>query len=299
LDFKPENVIMMKGDNSGLRACIIDFGSVRALNTETDILCTYPYCAPEAFKIGAPPSSQCDAYSLGATIFFYIYKDYVYNITTYKRPHQIMKLFKDGGVPLPIAPPRGVSWDLFNIMIGLLNQEPDKRMTINALYSRLNCGTYENIDQAILLEPSSFSVVAEDQTRADNIDSLYAIYVEVCGGDYDKVDVFCLAVNIMDRISTKPKVAKNFIKAVYAVAQTTFYPDVVKISNKGVRNEIIGIVNSLKFELYSDTVVALLDRNYGVSMSSIDHRALVCALKGSCGATRKAAELYMHATISV
>lgn len=92
LDFKPENCIVKMVDGKP-HAKIIDFGSMRTIGSDSEILCTITYCAPEALSANAVPSTACDAYSLGALLYYMFYKTYLFDYSKHRQPHQVRALW--------------------------------------------------------------------------------------------------------------------------------------------------------------------------------------------------------------
>eukprot|EP00798_Chlamydomonas_sp_ICE-L_P019675 gene19675-26360_t len=131
LDFKPGNIVI----TATHQLKIIDFGSSimykRSANFFSEVYCTYTFCAPEAIPDDAIPTVACDAYSLGATLHFYIYKN---TLVHGGSRNDIIKEFENGNVTLPDTCPAFVPQQVFDDMVALLNPDPAKRATVASLY---------------------------------------------------------------------------------------------------------------------------------------------------------------------
>ena len=282
-DVKPSNIIVM--DNKELRLC--DFGSVRHTKRHgvgDTVLCTLETRAPETFLQGpSVPTTACDAYSLGATIFFLVYNGYLYDNCKHTTEKQVGQVHKDCVIVLPDKCPHDLPEEVFGIMLGLLNPDPTQRTTISELYYRWNDEGIEA--QPVILDP--FPTMASGSARCDAIDTLYALNTEKRH--------FGLSVNIMDRYACTLGRPLN-TEEVYAcavLAVVTLSPDDVIIPLLTLtRTMVVDIIRVLKFQLYADTCDWLLLNVY--RHPSLDYPLLRDLLKQS-GCTQEVVLLYLGA----
>lgn len=81
-DIKPGNIIL---DPDTLRVRLIDMGSARHVKHGGQVMCTYPFCAPESLKRGTPTTFASDAYSVGAvSLFCMTGGGYLYDFTKHR-----------------------------------------------------------------------------------------------------------------------------------------------------------------------------------------------------------------------
>lgn len=93
-DIKPDNIIVCKDLISNPQFKIIDYGSIRKRDTKAEVYCTLTYCPPEALVDGKVYiSPMIDAFSVGATIFYAIYRGYLYDWTVYNTKHKIKQFY--------------------------------------------------------------------------------------------------------------------------------------------------------------------------------------------------------------
>lgn len=294
-DFKPENVMigdMKTQDATVVR--IIDFGSTRFHKRyhTRGVLCTYPFSAPEALAADAVPTPQCDAYSLGATLMFMLYKRYAYDFRRFKTAEEVSFAHKGGFIKIPAHTPE-VPFHLYNIMTKLLHPNPTKRMTIAELYTQLVDEEEEEQGAAC----DGFVIDCDDEQfsfpgRKDVIETMYLS----AKGHASKffLTAFPLSVNIMDRY----RVAKgsNFnvddiiIAACLNLSTLTLFPDVqMRSMSKPLKVAMLDVMSALEFKLYANTCDLVLRYNYHVKF--IDMNRLKCAIQdsetGTCGAVSK------------
>ena len=292
-DFKPENAVVMEDG----RTKLIDFGSSRYYRRarcveDMDVWCTYPFCAPEALEEDehkSLPTPAIDAYSLGATLYYYIYKSYLYNWTKKTTKSDVRRMHKQGHVKesIPTICPDGVPQDVFEIMVGLLNGDPKERTSIKSLYMRY-CqptplpGTFSHIINDPP-SPSSSPRAARDKA----IDYLY----KRCG---EKKECFALAVNIMDRYEACKGCACSMgeLTTCLILSEITLYPDVDAFITRKKREQMLNIIKTLKFKLYADTPDWLIMDVYKHPV--VDYEVLKIVLKESYGITHIAINMYLE-----
>lgn len=287
LDLKCDNIIVVERDGK-LEIRLIDFGSVRLIGSDTEILCTYVYCAPEALKHNAMPTAACDAFSLGCIIYNFIYKDYLYDFTKYTTREEIIRMYETEGIELPTFCPNGVDMDVFNAMMELLNLDACYRLPIKKLYINLN-------DTIEIVESPTITVELTTPTsqwprRSSDIQWMY--------DGYDckySLDVLSLAVLLLDRFVAKTGVTprEEHLKAAFAISRSILYPDYIRVSNSHTRDAFVEITSALNFDLASDTAESILVKEHGIRSDEICPKKLVAALQGSGGSTFKAVHLYL------
>jgi serine/threonine protein kinase len=288
-DLKPSNIIQSTDGTFK----IIDFGSMRTANQKgVDVMCTYQFCAPEALEDGALPTKACDAYSLGATIYYCIFQGYLFD-KTYTRRQDVSKLHTTGRIKLPTERPAWVDKDIFGIMLGLLNPDSRARTRIIDLYFNFIHG-----NQQVEILDSTFPIRQETTVpevwpqRGEMIESIY----DMCT-TFGRMDAFALAVDIMDRFvrcyrrssSTPPPILFHD-KAAFIIATTVLIPNDFPVYNDQVRVAIADIITKLSFELYNETCDMILQRQHLIK--SINYEQLKEAIKSGRGNHVTAARLY-------
>ncbi len=135
-DIKPSNVILTQGPDMALRPVLIDFDIARAGNRDTvspdnlhSFVGTPLYGAPEQFinpeGVGAPT----DLFALGILM---------YELLTGQLPYaqgNLPAFYAAGQFPRPEK--LGIPAPLYPILLSLLSQQPDKRLTAGQLRSEL------------------------------------------------------------------------------------------------------------------------------------------------------------------
>ena len=69
---------------------------------ESQVYCTYPFCPPEGLPrhpITIP--STIDAYSIGATLYYLYYRNYLFDCGKYRTAEDVQRLFRETGIKLP------------------------------------------------------------------------------------------------------------------------------------------------------------------------------------------------------
>lgn len=287
-DFKPGNIVLNKG-----KACIIDFGSSRhykraVCKKDIDVWCTFPFCAPEALQQGfCNPMPSLDAYSLGATLFFYIYKDYLFDPWDNLTKEDALKQHLNGSVEAVLssdACPMGVPDKLFQIMMGLLHPDPIKRTSIHYLY-RTYCQPTPVHTPSI--SPKGPQVSKSSDTRDKAIEYLFTY----CG---ERQECFALAVSIMDRyeVTLQDRSCTHAeLSSCLILAELALYPDVDAFITKSRRKCMMQILQALAFQVDADTLDWILLSQYG--HPHVDYEVLKNALKTSKGVTTAALQEYI------
>jgi serine/threonine protein kinase len=320
-DMKPMNVVLLPNGNW----TIIDFGSCRHYKRCVlggSALCTYPFASPEVLdgmkqstRTAIDLSPAIDAYSLGATLYYYIFKGYLYNTEKFKNPRDILEAMKSeatwGGAPIEC--PNGCPQWAFDIVIGLIEKNPAKRISITTLYDMvaamtLNSDNVNNNNKVIVektnakaafvimdpLTPPSASIAKRDRA----VEHIH----DLCNS-HGTLECFALAVNIMDRYATSRRQSKNSsvktkhmfnrseLETFKTLAELTMYPDTDVAPVQWTRTLLIDIVTTLGFKLYADTVDYLLVEK--LRHSEVDYILLKDALVQGDGSTDKVLELYL------
>lgn len=280
-DFKPGNIVLTEGGSIK----IIDFGSARFLNRNGDILCTYAFCAPEALEEDAVPSPMCDAYGLGAVLYFVIFKKYLFDAMKYDTPEKLLQLHKAGGVTIPSACPPGVDEYIFDIMQRLLDPNPSTRLSIEWVYQR-HAFNKTNFKTNLVMEVDDEILQLWDE-RPITIESIFSLCKERHG-----LDAFALAVNIMDRYvhQTGEIPSRHDIQACVMLAENVVRPDTMRIFNKNVRESMMDMLKSLEFRIYSDTCDVFIERDFG----DVDYQRLKDILKASYGPIQETLAMYIY-----
>lgn len=277
-DLKPQNIVLGDKDIATLdNVRIIDFGSTRYFerNDFGEVMGTYVFAPPEVFTEKASPSPSCDAYSLGATIFFCIYKSFLYDHSRFYTFDDVCELHEDNGIDLPDTCPPGAPDEMFDVMIGLLNPDPTKRLTIQQLYNDLcqNETTAPKPDHVILDGKGFYS------GRLRAIDYIFA--------RQSSHKVAPLAMNILDRFvaassdNHKIRVAIRpaLINICVTLATLVIYPDTDIRIRPATKKWAISVMSTLGFKLYSDTCDVVLKMAHNVP--EIDWDVLKQAMKNN------------------
>lgn len=263
LDIKPENIIV--NPNIGCR--LIDIGGGRFINRgfPARVMGTPRYMAPEAL-VGGPAMFACDSWSLGATLFAYIFKSAVTN-------------------PVPTVCPSHCPRVVFNAMIRMLDPCPTDRLCIHELYTLL--ATDITPPPPPLIKDVTVPVPLDNVTalaRNHTVDWLF-VYTRFVGAAP-------LAVNIYDRYGRGHETPMTHIIACAELACAILYPDIQVKVPADVREAMVDITTALRFELYADTCEWVLALHHGIDQP--DMRLVCNAIKEACGSTTRAVNLYLE-----
>jgi len=285
-DLKPENILLTCDGDTVTDARLIDFGSARLYRRSTNpnqpmaVMCTLPYCAPEALEKGARPTPACDAYSLGATLLFYVYQTLRYDHRTHRTSRQVAELHRAGIPPPPKFPDDAeVAHPMHQVIVDLLCPDPDRRLSIEQLYYTLVYPCPCNTALLIIMDSRAPAL----PSRPAAVDAVYGI----CVGR-DILDTFALAVNIMDRhteITGRPPSSLEMQSYVH-LSEITLYPDVDADLTCAQSSCMADIIQTLGFKLYADTCDWLLKEWHGVE--AIDYELLKLSIMLSDGGTLEA-----------
>jgi serine/threonine protein kinase len=285
-DLKPANIIMCGDD-----ATIIDLGSVRFVmranhtGEQTDVICTYIFCAPESLLPDARPTFEHDAYSLGAILHLCIFKTYfAKGLLSATTCEEALEMYEKERPVVPTDRPRGADPRVFEAMRGLLNPDPAKRTRLDDLYAEFVEPTTPVPREELILDFQRSNV--HDPDRDTDIDILSDICLTPGS--------FPLAVSIRDRSGAKGMAE---MMACAMLAHMTLYPGAVSPRvMRTVKRAIDKIIRRLDFELYSDTAEWVLWLKYGVAKTDPD--VLRQAIKDGGGDTLLAVRLYLDETVS-
>jgi serine/threonine protein kinase len=287
-DFKPANAVFMDGP-SGNEIQIIDFGSSRHFKRtkspkDIEIWCTYPFCPPEALKtsrVECPSilAPTIDAYSLGATLFYYIYKGYLYNCEMYWDRQDALEMHESGVIENTLKGlncPHGCPQYIFDAMLGLLKRDYKARTTIADLYTKYCCDI--SVYEPIIMDPSNHGT-----PRAKRPEAIEFLYENI-----KQKDCFALAVNIMDRYESVKGAECSFGELLICrnLAVMVMYPDIEIRHAKKQKQMLNKILEALEYKVYVDTADCFIDGD------NIDYEALKRALVDSGGLTMDAVLLY-------
>ncbi|WP_228771996.1 serine/threonine-protein kinase [Actinokineospora iranica] len=127
-DVKPSNIMVLPGD----RVKLADFGIARAMDdpalTTTGMMGSPGYMAPELFS-GASPGPASDLWALGATLFHAVEGQAPFTRTTTAATLHAIMFDK----PRPVR----AQGALASVVLGLLNHDPDARLTAGGVLSLL------------------------------------------------------------------------------------------------------------------------------------------------------------------
>lgn len=285
-DFKPGNAVMM-ADGS---VEIIDFGSSRQFKRtrspkDIEIWCTYPFCPPEALKSSRDASCvgpSIDAYSLGATLFYYIYKGYMYDCQKYMWREDALEQHESGVIERVLANltcPPGCPDHVFQAMVGLLKRDYKTRTTIAGLYVMYgNHNIATPLYEPIIIDPEVSRT--SSPKRPDAIDFLF--------DNSSRKECFSLAVNIMDRYEEVKGLACSFGELIICrdLSIMVMYPDIEIVHTKKQKKMLSTILEALEYKVFVDTADSM------IGVDTVDYGVLKQALVDSGGATMDAVTLY-------
>jgi hypothetical protein len=263
LDIKPENIIVER-NSTGIR--LIDLGGGRYLlrGCPARVNGTPQYMAPEALA-GGPATFACDSWSLGATLFAYIFK------------REVTK-------PLPTDCPAGCPRMVFNAMIRMLEPCAADRLCVHKLYTLL--GTEGPVPPPLIKDvtvPVPLDAVTA-LARIHVVDWLF-VYTRFVGAAP-------LAVSIYDRYGRGHETPAPHIIACAELACAILYPDYPVTVPVAVRRAMVNIVTALRFDVYADTCEWVLALHHGIDRP--DMWLVNCAIKEACGSTTRAVDLYLE-----
>lgn len=119
---------------------IIDLGSCQLIGRHNryNQICTFPYAPPEMFEDDDVAClEKTDAYSLGALVYEYFYKQHLYDTVTHRSRESVRDLHRAGAISAPTECPSCIPRDVFEIMRALLHPDPAERLGIRELHHRL------------------------------------------------------------------------------------------------------------------------------------------------------------------
>lgn len=284
-DFKPGNAVMMADGSIE----IIDFGSSRQFKrikspNDIEIWCTYPFCPPEALMASRDASClgpSIDAYSLGATMFYYIYKGCLYDCHTYMWREDALEQHQSGVVNRVlqnlICPPACPDY-IFQAMLGLLKGDYKARTSIAGLYLMYGTHYTHPLYEPIIIDPKT--PLAPSPKRAEAIDFLY--------DNSGRKECFSLAVNIMDRYEVVKGFQCTFGELIICrdLSIMVMYPDIEIHHTKKQKKTLNTILDALEYKVFVDTADSM------IGVDAIDYGVLKKALVDSGGATMDAVTLY-------
>lgn len=276
-DFKPANTILVADT---LDPKIIDFGSVRRTGSTCRVLCTYAFCAPEALHTTVIEMRGCfDAYSLGATMYFYIFRKHLYDTSKYRCPKKVAQLHREGRIRkrlVKTARPVQVSVATWKVMLGLLEHDPDKRITIDEAYNKLVCPASDESSTNTSVDMFQRVDVWPYAERNMIIEAIYK--------HLQPLSAFTLAVHILDHyvfiMGLPPSTA--VVSCAIVLARATTQPAWMDIGDSPeLRADIISLLRTINFELFIDTCDMVLVRDHGVRPGDINPNELKACMKES------------------
>ncbi|MEU7904347.1 protein kinase domain-containing protein [Actinoplanes sp. NPDC049118] len=149
-DLKPDNILLHREDGQ-LDIRLTDFGIARVLNTPSlttpnAVVGTPHYMSPEAFH-GTPTSPAADVYALGVLIYETVCGRPPYDSDNV---HELMQLHLQGD---PERPP-GVPDEIWDVIVGCLDQKPRLRPTAAELIADLSDVARRAADAPALPRPA-------------------------------------------------------------------------------------------------------------------------------------------------
>lgn len=288
LDIKPGNVVaQVAPDGSIQSARLIDLGAARFLgrarNGEMErILGTLQWRAPESLLPDAVPTKACDAYSLGALLYSFVYDgQYIADFSGCTTDADFLTRYP---VTLPITCRPGCPVHVHNIMLRLLDPNPALRLNITSFYLSYSHPNTIRCPPFILDCVSREQPLDARERRSDAIDIIIK-YAHTPGSAP-------LAVSIFDRYSNWGDTTLTELQACAELAHAALFPDhPVRTPAPPVLASMERIANTLGFELYSDTCEWILRLQHGVERPDFD--TVMLAIRWAGGDTMKAVRLYL------
>lgn len=237
-DLKPANVIITNDKD----VKIIDYGNMRYTNSNNLVLCTYSFCAPEFLLQERKPSKTCDAYSLGALMYFYIFKSNLYDEKKLKEPEDIKEFFdtqldcdKINMYDCPDLCPKHI----FEIIIGLIDKCPKKRMTVKMALKKLK---YDPSP------PESFNVLTFDEKYIGRfLNEKHELYLLMKKQSYR---MFIHAIYVLELYGEVGTLTPEVLEAIKVIINCFHFPDnLYEVEDERVRQAIIDVLEKLEFNI--------------------------------------------------
>lgn len=269
-DVKPGNIVVA---GNPARAHLIDYGSIRLFEglssgSSDQRPGTLTFCAPECLR-GCRPSPACDAYSLGATLYYMLNRAYIIpHCNDLDEISALAYLDKAGELELRAEHHRGDP-ELRSVLAGLLKHDPAERTTVASLYYKSN---------DVVIDPDR--VTLEPCSVADWPDRAAALETHMFGDGAD-LPRHCvgLAVSLVDRYAGRMgrPLDDQEIKHCGIIACAFLDPECTASSRPVDRGVVARILDRLDFKIYTETCDSLLKKERG--HPSVDHATLCDALK--------------------
>lgn len=293
-DLKPDNVVV----TSDGRLRLIDFGSCRFWNRPTapstdtrKVMCTYGYCAPEALQSGMSPDPACDAYSLGVTLFVYLFRQELFpttgEMTREAASVALNNLHRSSIFPFGmIRRRRSLPDQIYQIIGRLLDPDPAKRLRIDVLAHEFSS-----------VVPATVKLVLDDGAPVPRVHHkhcrmLIGDLFNACR-DCACEAAFALAVNLVFRFASRTSwpVSADAMRACFGLALATNNPDHFEERTDDQQDYMIAVMKVLDFQIYADTCDWLLLSLF--NQTTLD-MPLLCSCMMDCHArTPDTVGLYM------
>lgn len=272
-DLKVTNIMVVGKGEAGVLLSLIDFGASRTMVNRAGqevqkVDCgTYEYAAPESLASPQVPTMGWDAWSLGCIIHYLIQgRDLVdmpeaglQNPAAYIEFHKVTSLLtpqqRFGDRPSDIAP------ELFEYMQALLMYDPTLRATLDHVQGYT----------AQVMDPLPLHPDLHDE-REETINWFYQTY-------WPQRQLVPLAVNLMDRYSDIAgwPASVTVLQSCMFLANSMLTPGISHMHpRKPDKKAVMHVARTLKFRLYADTVLSLL--NVFWKPLFVDHECIQRAL---------------------
>ena len=293
-DLKASNVVLDDVADDTFDVRIIDLGSCqlfRRCPPRHNKLCTYVYAPPEMFEDGAPDLPKTDAYSLGALLFEFAFRDYYVTADVDWNSYKDMrKMHRAGALRCLHDCPLGFPPDIFLAMQQLLQPEPSKRAGISELYHRMHPSSGKGAAQPTLItiDPPSVKHWGKAGVRSAAVLTAF----RAC----EWPQSFAMACHLLDRyvaeVRRPPTSAEQ--RACTTIAMSLVNNDATVHEELETRMALMAVLEALQFDVYCDTYDVLLSRHH----ATLDNFALACAVTKGAGSTRRTAEVYDRIILS-
>lgn len=177
-----------------------------------------------SYLLAGGPSAACDCYSLGATIYYLLTGQYLYDIEKYDTPSKVGAMMHgQQGFEFPDKALIPGQQRLMDVMAKLLKFDPRSRMTIPDLLASL-CGSMP------IVTSRSYIINTEQPNIAYNRRCMFIDQIRTMCESRDSHDSFGLAVSIMDKYlscikSLYRRHPGNLLEAFERLAAWIMYPD--------------------------------------------------------------------------
>lgn len=308
-DLKPSNIVRI-GSEDSLKFKLVDFGGfswyTQIINHVS--LGTYVTRAPELYGEKVRPEPICDAWSLGATMYFYCTRRYLVEDKPDNPEEDVMDfILKQHQAGLSIKFPKDFDENTKDMILGLLEYDPAKRMSCSQCLQKyfeipLICDAAASncrmkTSQMFCLD--RISVYNEiEKIKSSSIDQfhkdLFNMITSMCEkreewacipAMWSYIKLFCPNLSEKDVLDVRA-----WVSACFVLARGIIYDeDTCEFSmTEGVRNRVIQLLQTSNMCLFrtrsslfpARPIIVSIDGNIGASKSTV-----ISKLAGTIGSS--------------